>query len=237
VRTFKRGPLLIYSGCTAQIVGTAAKASSRFFFYENAKHAFAALNGGTLSSAGLIAAGLAAGAAEGALVVAPSEKLKTELIADANRPTRKFAGFIDAARQIIQADGLRGLYRGVVPVIARQGVNNGVRLSVYGVLKERAAHDYPDGKLPTYVTFLNGVVAGVCTVYASQPVDVVKTRMQSPDAQTLYNRSSLNCIRVTLQQDGILAFWRGATARLGRVGVSGAIVFTVYEKVLDMLQS
>ncbi len=40
-----------------------------------------------------------------------------------------------------------------------------------------------------------------------------------------------------LRHEGVLAFWRGATPRLARLMLSGGIVFTVYEKSMDVLQS
>lgn len=50
--------------------------------------------------------------------------------------------------------------------------------------------------------------------------------MQSLEARTRYS-NSFNCVATTLREEGVLAFWRGATPRLARLVLSGGIVFTV----------
>lgn len=63
---------------------------------------------------------------------------------------------------------------------------------------------------------------------------VIKTRMQTLEAPTKY-RNTFHCAAVTLRQEGLLAFWRGATPRLARLVLSGGIVFTVYEEIMSVL--
>lgn len=79
-----------------------------------------------------------------------------------------------------------------------------------------------------------GAIAGTVTVYTTMPIDTVKTRMQSLDAQKLYT-STLNCFVRIFKDEGLLTFWKGATPRLGRLMLSGGIVFTIYEKMLVLL--
>lgn len=54
------------------------------------------------------------------------------------------------------------------------------------------------------------------------PLDTVKTRMQSLTAKTDYT-STLDCARKTFKNEGLLAFWSGSTARLGRLIVSNGL--------------
>lgn len=58
------------------------------------------------------------------------------------------------------------------------------------------------------------------------PLDVVKTRMQSLEASKNY-RNSLVCAASIFKHEGMKTFWSGAVPRLGRLSLSGAIVFTV----------
>jgi solute carrier family 25 citrate transporter 1 len=137
---------------------------------------------------------------------------------------------------IIREEGLGGIYRGVSAVILRQGANSAVRLTSYDLLKERILHRYYSGTqhLPWYVSFLTGSLAGIITVYSTMPLDVLKTRMQGLDAKKLY-KNSLHCFIRIIKEDGVLALWKGATPRLGRLIFSGGIVFSVYEEVLYAL--
>ena len=90
-----------------------------------------------------------------------------------------------------------------------------------------------DKPLSSGLTFLVGAFSGIVTVYSTMPLDTVKTRMQSLDS-TKYS-STMNCFATIFKEEGLKTFWKGATPRLGRLVLSGGIVFTIYEKVLVML--
>lgn len=70
-------------------------------------------------------------------------------------------------------------------------------------------------------TFTIGGLAGLITVYATQPLDVIKTRMQSLQANTQY-RNSLDAAVKVVRNEGVLTLWSGAVPRLVRLTVSKA---------------
>lgn len=80
-------------------------------------------------------------------------------------------------------------------------------------------------------TFVQGALAGIVTVYATQPFDTIKTRSQGVGG-TGATQAFLSVLR---GRDGVKGFWRGSTMRLGRWVFSGGIIFTVYEGVLDLV--
>lgn len=85
---------------------------------------------------------------------------------------------------IVRDEGLLGIYRGLVPVMLRQGANSAVRFGTYSTLRNFVqTSSRPGQPLPGGVTFGIGAVAGIVTVYATMPLDVVKTRMQALDAR------------------------------------------------------
>lgn len=121
---------------------------------------------------------------------------------------------------ILRAEGPGGVYRGLIPVMMRQGANSAVRFSVYSSLKTQMQRlrARPDDPLPSWATFGIGAIAGIVTVYTTMPLDVVKTKMQGLNAKNLY-RNSLDCVVQVAKKDGVLAFWKGATPRLARLTV------------------
>ncbi|TPX37742.1 hypothetical protein SmJEL517_g00600 [Synchytrium microbalum] len=235
----EKGITGLYRGLSALVIGTAAKAGVRFYAYESFKQMLADKDG-KLSSQGILLAGLGAGITEAILIVTPTETIKTKLIDDANRQTPKYRGLVHGIRTIVAEEGIGGIYRGVTSVILRQSANQAVRLSVYGVLKEAVQDRYPvDAKtgknlVPWYTTFGMGAIAGTITVYTTMPLDVMKTRMQGLDAKRLY-KNSLHCMYRVVVDDGFFALWKGAVPRLGRLVLSGGIIFSVYEVTLNML--
>ena len=90
-----------------------------------------------------------------------------------------------------------------------------------------------DQPLSSGLTFVVGAFSGIVTVYTTMPLDTVKTRMQSLNASQY--TSTLNCFVRIFKEEGVKTFWKGTTPRLGRLILSGGIVFTIYEKVLDVL--
>lgn len=144
-------------------------------------------------------------------------------------------GFLHAVPIIARERGLRGFFQGLVPTTARQAANSAVRFSSYTFLKQMAeSYTAPGEKLGAVGTFAMGGLAGIITVYATQPLDTIKTRMQSIDAKRLYG-NSFQCAALIFKQEGVLTFWSGALPRLARLVLSGGIVFTLYEKSMEMM--
>lgn len=137
-------------------------------------------------------------------------------------------GFLHGTRLIAQEQGIRGFFKGFLPTTARQAANSAVRFSSYTSLKQLAqSYVAPGEKLGAVSTFGLGGLAGIITVYTTMPIDTVKTRMQSIEARAAY-KNSLDCAVKIFKNEGVLTFWSGALPRLGRLIMSGGIVFTMY---------
>ncbi|KAJ2158373.1 hypothetical protein GGF46_003821 [Coemansia sp. RSA 552] len=226
----------LYRGLTPMLIGNAAKAGVRFLTYDTVKARLGDADG-KLTMPRMMLAGLCAGVIEGGTVVAPSETIKTRLIHDQCMPNPKYKGMVDCIKVTLRADGIAGIYRGVGPVMARQGANSCVRFAAYDTLKQqlvRRANVDPKN-MPMVYSFGLGMAAGIITVYSTMPLDVMKTRMQSPSANLEY-RNSLHCGWRVASTEGVTALWKGATPRLSRLMFSGAIVFAVYEEVMKVLR-
>jgi solute carrier family 25 (mitochondrial citrate transporter), member 1 len=98
----------------------------------------------------------------------------------------------------------------------------------YNMLKETAKHHQIT--LNAVTTFGIGSVAGIITVYATQPFDTIKTRLQGTE-----HASARDTIAEVYREYGARGFWKGSTMRLGRLILSGGIVFSVYEQVAAFL--
>ncbi|KAF4990576.1 hypothetical protein FGRMN_8391 [Fusarium graminum] len=219
------GVRAIYTGCSSLITGTAAKAGVRFLTFDAVKARLADSNG-KLTAGSNILAGMIAGAVESVTVVTPTERIKTALIDDARSPNRRLNGGFHALRTIAAERGIREVYRGLTSTTIKQSATSGVRMGSYNILKELVSSD---GKNP-FVTFGIGAVAGVITVYATQPFDTIKTRSQSAKGVSIGE-----AVQGVMRDGGVRAFWSGSTMRLGRLILSGGIVFTAYENIAALL--
>ncbi|CDK29887.1 unnamed protein product [Kuraishia capsulata CBS 1993] len=226
----------LYVGCPASVVGNTAKASVRFLGFDSIKRLLADKDGRLSGPRGVLA-GLGAGLLESVVAVTPAEAIKTAMIDDRQTASPKYRGGLSATFRLVKDLGFKGIYAGVLPVTIRQASNASVRFGSYNAIKttiQNASGTPPSQPLSSGLTFLVGAFAGVVTVYTTMPIDTVKTRMQALGADKVYS-STFNCFVKVFKEEGLMTFWKGATPRLGRLILSGGIVFTIYEKMLVIM--
>ncbi|KAI9847891.1 MAG: hypothetical protein M1838_000699 [Thelocarpon superellum] len=215
-----------YAGCTTLIIGNSLKAGIRFVAFDTYKSLLQDAEG-KVSGPRTVIAGFGAGVTESLLAVTPFESIKTTLIDDRQSAKPRMRGFLHGTAIIARERGIRGFFQGFVPTTARQAANSATRFSSYTMLKQVAqGYVAPGEKLGTLSTFGIGAMAGVITVYVTQPLDTIKTRMQSIEARKQY-KSTLACAAKIFRDEGIFTFWSGALPRLVRLSLSGGIVFTM----------
>ncbi|KAJ5573068.1 hypothetical protein N7450_010052 [Penicillium hetheringtonii] len=198
-----------YAGCTSLIIGNSLKAGIRFVAFDAIKAALQDENG-KISGPRTVIAGFGAGFTESLLAVTPTESIKTQLIDDRKSANPRMRGFLHGSKIIFQERGIRGFFQGFVPTTARQAANSATRFTAYTTLRQ----------------FAEG--------YVTQPLDTIKTRMQSLEASKNYKNSFVCAARI-FKDEGIFTFWSGAMPRLARLILSGGIVFTMYEKSMEMM--
>lgn len=197
----------------------------RFLTFDSIKEALSDEQG-KISPGRAILAGSLAGCVESILAVTPTERLKTALIDDRNEPKR-FTGSFHAIRCLVAEKGIGNLYRGLASTTMKQSATSAVRMGSYTIMRDAAkARNLPQN---TATTFATGAAAGVITVYATQPFDTVKTR-----AQSAAGAGTFEAMRGVLRDSGVRGFWAGSTMRLGRLVLSGGIVFSVYENIVHL---
>jgi len=91
---------------------------------------------GQLSAGGKLLCGLGAGVCEAILAVTPMETIKVKFINDQRSANPKFKGFAHGVGQIVKAEGISGVYKGLTPTILKQGSNQAIRFFVVESLKD-----------------------------------------------------------------------------------------------------
>ncbi|KAG0537846.1 hypothetical protein BDA96_03G183900 [Sorghum bicolor] len=133
-------------------------------------------------------------------------------------------------RLILKNEGLPGLYRGLSPTIVALFPTWAVTFSVYnhvkGVLHSK------DGELSVQANVLAASCAGIATATATNPLWVVKTRLQTQGMRpgVVPYQSILSALQRIAKEEGIRGLYSGLLPSL--VGVAHvAIQLPVYEKV------
>lgn len=180
-----------------------------------------------------------AGAASGFLagvVVCPLDVVKTRL--QAQGPHSRYQGFQGAFKTIIKEEGIRGLYRGVVPVMIGYLPTWAIYFTVY----ERAKRFYPgffDRSMGLNVDWLNhfaaSMTAGASSSILVNPVWVVKTRLMIQTGhEKVYYKGTIDAFRKMYANEGIRVFYSGLVPSIfGLIHVG--IHFPVYEAMKKAL--
>jgi hypothetical protein len=119
-----------------------------------------------------VAAGLAL-----AVLSTPSDIVWQRLAARGAPGVPQYRGTAHAVRRILSADGVRGMYRGFVSTVLTGAATSAVWWGVYGVAQS-ALVPVHDSLPPSTATAVSGVLAGVLSAYATNPLDAAKTRIQ-----------------------------------------------------------
>ncbi|CAK1354291.1 unnamed protein product [Cercospora beticola] len=218
----------LYTGCTALALGTALKAGVRFMTFDAIKSHLTDPQTGTLSPTNGLLAGMAAGAVESLVAVTPTERIKTALIDDA-KGSKRFRSTLHGVTLLLREQGIQGLYRGLVSTTAKQSATSAVRMGAYNAM--RSQYSSANRNAGVVETFAMGALAGTITVYATQPLDTIKTRSQSARGEKI-----IPAIVGVWREGGLRAYWKGSTMRLGRLVLSGGIVFAVYEQIANVMR-
>ena len=77
--------------------------------------------------------------------------------------------------------------------------------------------------------FVSGVVAGVAQVLVGHPANTIKSRLQMQPHPPIYE-GMLDCLRVTLREEGYRGLYRGMASPLVGVGFVNAVIFFCNEE-------
>lgn len=224
----------LYLGFRPFLFQATGKAAVRFYMYENIVRGVDALGFNRAASPGWWSAicGLGAGMCEAIFWTAPTERLKVMRQASAGLGTS--AAGQASVYTLIKEQGIGGLYVGAMPTAARQASSTAIRFATLEKIKGAACSScgYDVKQAPWWVTFLAGGTAGSVSAVLNNPIDVVKSRIQS---RRHGGQGVLEVIKGTLQEGGVMAFWAGSQARCARLFASQAIQFTIVDAITKKL--
>ncbi|XP_072361052.1 brain mitochondrial carrier protein 1 [Scyliorhinus torazame] len=134
---------------------------------------------------------------------------------------------------IYQQEGTRGLWRGVSLTAQRAAIVVGVELPVYDITKK---HIILSGFMgdTVYTHFLSSFTCGLAGALASNPVDVVRTRIMNQKvvlgSHVIY-KGTLDGILQTWKTEGFSALYKGFWPNWLRLGPWNIIFFITYEQL------
>ncbi|XP_037039384.1 solute carrier family 25 member 51 isoform X1 [Bradysia coprophila] len=177
-----------------------------------------------------IIAGVAAGTVEAALM--PFERVQT-LLADSTYHSL-FKNTAQSFRYVWSNHGFTELYRGLTPILLRNGPSN----AMFFVLREEAASrlpQYSDPMAQTAQEFMSGAIIGAVTSSIFYPFNVVKVSMQSTMGTSRISMwtAFMNVYRE--RGSKVANVYKGCTVNCSRAFISWGIMNTAYEHMKKLL--
>ena len=139
---------------------------------------------------------------------------------------------------IHRVEGWRALFKGLGPNLTGVVPARAINFYAYGNGKRIISQNFNHGQEAAWVHLCAAANAGILTGTATNPIWLVKTRLQLDKNQaektgTLSNRqykNSLDCIRQTLRAEGIRGLYRGLSASY--LGVTeSTLQWVLYEQI------
>ncbi|XP_030810176.1 solute carrier family 25 member 36 [Camarhynchus parvulus] len=191
------------------------------------------------------------GGTVGAILTCPLEVVKTRLQsssvtlyisevhlntlngATVNRVARVSPGPLHCLKMILQNEGPRSLFRGLGPNLVGVAPSRAIYFGAYSNCKEKLNKIFnPDS---TQVHMISAGVAGFTAITTTNPIWLVKTRLQL-DARNRGEKrmSAFECARKVYRLDGFRGFYRGMSASYA--GISETVIhFVIYESIKKKL--
>ncbi|KAK2850757.1 hypothetical protein FQN49_005349 [Arthroderma sp. PD_2] len=149
-----------------------------------------------------------------------------------------FGETIQMLRSIHVHEGWRALFKGLGPNLTGVVPARAINFYVYGNGKRMLNEyfNYDPNESPVAIHLGAAAIAGIATGTATNPIWLVKTRMQLDKNASQQGRkgrqyvNSLDCIRQTVRHEGIQGLYRGLSASY--LGVSeSALQWVLYEQM------
>lgn len=161
------------------------------------------------------------------IVTNPIDVVKIRLM---NEPAF-YSNTITGLGLVAKNEGLRGLFRGILPNTLRGAAIAAGEIATYDHTKHtlKASFGFQEG---FGLHFLSSWITGLVATTVSQPFDVIKTRVMNDQGVSF--KGPLDCLLKTVRQESIFALFRGWFPSYCRLGAWSFIFFPIYEQLRSL---
>ncbi|KAL2521704.1 Mitochondrial carnitine/acylcarnitine carrier-like protein [Forsythia ovata] len=230
------GPRGLYKGMGAPLATVAALNALLFTVRGQMEALLRSEPGVPLTVNQQVLCGAGAGVAV-SFLACPTELIKCRLQAQSALATSgssavavKYGGPMDVARHAIKSEGgARGLFKGLVPTMAREVPGNAAMFGVYEALKQFLAGGPDTSNLGRGSLMAAGGLAGAAFWISVYPTDVVKSVIQVDDYRNPKFNGSVDAFRKILASEGMKRLYKGFGPAMARSVPANAACFLAYE--------
>lgn len=185
------------------------------------------------------------GGMAGAIITCPLDVVKTRLQSDVyhslyNKTPKSSNPIIKAGQHLKETgsvirnlyinEGSRALFKGLGPNLVGVIPARSINFFTYGTTKEFLSTNFNNGKEDTWIHLVAGINAGFVTSTATNPIWLVKTRLQLDKSRGKHYKNSWDCLKHIVKNEGFTSLYKGLSASyLG--GVESTLQWVLYEQM------
>lgn len=176
------------------------------------------------------------------LRISTSSSFQTSQRLDRSRSHLKPKRTIQIIGSIYRAEGWRAFFRGLGPSLAGVVPATAIKFYVYGNCKHIGAGILGYSEDSALIHAQAAICAGIATATATNPIWLVKTRLQLDKTRTHDGgprchqyRNSIDCVRQVVRHEGLGGLYRGLSASyLG--SIETALHLVLYERLKSIFR-
>jgi solute carrier family 25, member 33/36 len=144
-------------------------------------------------------------------------------------------GTLSVLNSIYVKEGMGALWKGVGATVVGVMPSRAIYFSTYAKTKHVLV-DRNGGKEGALIHLAAAAAAGIATATATNPIWLIKTRMQLQESHARVYSSSWDCLRRVIATEGVRGLYKGLSASY--LGVAeGTIQWVLYERLKTHLKS
>eukprot|EP00943_MAST-04B_sp_MAST-4B-sp1_P003909 g3909.t1 len=227
----------LYTGSPAWFAFAFPRSAIRFSSFEFFSKQFQNKN----SNSTQIMCGAFSGLIESVTCLTPQNNASVKLSQLKMSNTNLNAGFFQSMKICYKKVGFQGfVLPGLFATAIKNTTNYAIRFTVFNSLKQYFRNQLNIGngeKIPFQFVVLSGNIAGGVSAIVTQPIDTLRTNQMALSVGIKRVSLFKTAKHVISAQNGnIFALYRGLTPRLGRVMIEMGLLFSLYEKFVEIIE-
>lgn len=184
----------------------------------------------------IVGGGLAG--AFGMSIATPFDVVRTRFIAQDHNTGYK--SILDAFTSINRNEGLRGLFRGLVPSVTAIAPNAAIQFGTYNFILERYKLIMEVENVSRHTILLAGTFSGIIAKSCIYPLDLTKKRLQIQEFhlhRTTYGKNisttgMFDCLRKTFAEERFTGLYKGLAPAVIKSGMMSGLYFFFFEEIM-----
>ncbi|PNF15006.1 Congested-like trachea protein [Cryptotermes secundus] len=168
-------------------------------------------------------------------IMTPGERIKCLLqIQQGGTAPPKYAGPVDAIKQLYKEGGIRSMYKGTVATLLRDVPASGMYFMTYELIQRILKRRSENGEIGVTSTIFAGGSAGIANWLVAMPADVLKSRLQTAPEGT-YPNGMRDAFKVLMKEEGPRSLYKGVIPVMLRAFPANAACFIGFELCMNFL--